>query len=44
MLVHAGGLERTRREWAALFAAAGFNLVGVTPTETEYSIFAGLPV
>ena len=44
MLVHAGGLERTRDEWATLFSAAGLNLVGVTPTETEFSIFAGLRV
>ena len=40
-LVHAGGLERTRQEWAALFAAAGFKLAGVTATETEFRIFAG---
>ncbi len=42
MLVGAGGRERTREEWAALFAAGGFRLVGVTPAET-WSILEGVP-
>jgi precorrin-6B methylase 2 len=43
MLVHTGGRERTREEWAALFAAAGFRLVGATPTEAQVSIIEGVP-
>jgi O-methyltransferase/methyltransferase family protein len=43
MLVHTGGQERTREEWAALFAAAGFRLVGATPTEVQVSIIEGVP-
>ena len=43
MLVHTGGQERTREEWATLFAAAGFRLVGATPTEAQVSIIEGVP-
>jgi hypothetical protein len=43
MLVHPGGRERTREEWAALFAAAGFRLVGATPTESGLSVIEGVP-
>jgi hypothetical protein len=43
MLVAPGGQERTVEEYEALFAAAGFQLVGVTPTESVYSIFEGTP-
>jgi hypothetical protein len=42
MLVHTGGRERTREEWVALFAAAGFHLVGTTPTEAQVSIIEGV--
>jgi hypothetical protein len=41
MLVTAGGQERTRSEYAALFAAAGFQLAAVTPTTSGWSIFEG---
>jgi len=44
MLVHTGGRERTREEWAALFATAGFRLVDATPTEAQASIIEGVPV
>jgi hypothetical protein len=43
MLVHTGGQERTREEWAALFAAAGFRVASVTPTEAQVSIIEGAP-
>ena len=43
MMVSPGGRERTRQEFAALFAAAGFRLVGVTPTGTRLSVIEGLP-
>ena len=43
MLVHTGGQERTREEWATLFAAAGFRLVGATPTEAQVNIIEGVP-
>lgn len=43
MLVHTGGRERTREEWVALFAVAGFRLVGTTPTEAQVSILEGVP-
>ncbi len=44
MLVHTGGRERTREEWAALFATAGFRLVDATPIEAQVSIIEGVPV
>jgi O-methyltransferase domain len=44
MLVHTGGRERTREEWAALFARARFRLVGATPTGAQASIIEGVPV
>ncbi|HET9000058.1 MAG TPA: methyltransferase [bacterium] len=44
MLVHTGGRERTREEWTALFATAGFRMVGATPTEAQASIIEGVPV
>ena len=44
MLVSAGGRERTREEYAALFAAAGFRLAGVTPTAGALSITEAVPV
>jgi O-methyltransferase domain/Dimerisation domain len=42
MLVSAGGRERTRKEWAVLFAAGGFRLSDVTPAKT-WSIIEGVP-
>jgi len=43
MMVSPGGQERTREEFAALFAAAQFRLVGVAPTGTRLSVIEGLP-
>jgi hypothetical protein len=42
MLVGAGGQERTRDEFADLFATAGFRLVGVTPTGSNVSVVEGI--
>jgi hypothetical protein len=39
MLVGPGGRERTPEEYAALLAAAGYELLGETPTETGVSVF-----
>ena len=44
MMVSPGGRERTREEFAALFAAAEFRLVAVAPTGTRLSVIEGLPV
>jgi O-methyltransferase/methyltransferase family protein len=41
MLVVPGGQERSDDEYAALFTAAGFRFVGVTPSEAGVSVFAG---
>ena len=43
MLVAPGGQERTREEFAALFAAAGFRLAAVIPTGTAFSVIEGVP-
>ena len=43
MMVSPGGRERTREEFAALFAAAQFRLVSVAPTGTRLSVIEGLP-
>jgi O-methyltransferase domain/Dimerisation domain len=43
MMVGAGGRERTRDEFAALFAAGGFALAGTTPTAIGLSVFEGRP-
>jgi O-methyltransferase/methyltransferase family protein len=43
MLVGPGGRERTRDEFAALFAAGGFHLVGATPSAIGLSVFEGRP-
>jgi len=39
MLVGPGGRERTAEEYAALLAAAGYELIGETPTAAEVSVF-----
>jgi O-methyltransferase domain/Dimerisation domain len=39
MLVGPGGRERTAEEYAALLAAAGYELLGETPTATGVSVF-----
>ena len=44
MLVSAGGRERTREEYGALFDAAGFRLTGVTPTQGILIITEAVPV
>jgi hypothetical protein len=43
MLVVATGQVRTSAEYAALFARAGFRLVGVTATASEVSVVEGSP-
>ncbi|MFO7170419.1 MAG: methyltransferase [Chloroflexota bacterium] len=42
MLVMQGGRERTEREYAALFSAAGFRLRRVVPTSSPLSIVEGV--
>jgi hypothetical protein len=44
MLVMTGGKERTAKEFEELFAAAGFRLLRVIPTELPTSIIEGEPV
>ncbi len=39
MLVGPGGRERAAEEYAALLAAAGYELIGETPTVAEVSVF-----
>jgi hypothetical protein len=41
MLVGPGGRERTEAEFASLFQAGGFRLVGVTPTESGMHVIEG---
>jgi hypothetical protein len=43
MLVGPGGRERTRDQFAALFAAGGFELVGATPSAIGLTVFEGRP-
>jgi hypothetical protein len=43
MMVGPGGRERTRDEFAALFAEAGFELRGVVPTAIGLCVFEGRP-
>ncbi len=43
MLVGSGGQDRTRAEYEAHFAAAGFRLVGATPIAGEVSVIEGVP-
>jgi hypothetical protein len=43
MLVMPGGLERTREEWDALFAAGGFRLVSTTPLAAGWEVIEGRP-
>lgn len=44
MLVVPGGRERTVEEFGELFAAAGFELGGVTETSTGLAVLEGVPV
>jgi hypothetical protein len=43
MLVAAGGRERSLDEFESLFAAAGFRLVGATPTASGLSVIESVP-
>jgi hypothetical protein len=43
MLVAAGGKERTRAEFEALFAAAGLKLQRIIPTASEFAILEAAP-
>lgn len=43
MLAGPGGRERTREEFAALFATAGFRLSGVSPSAVGFAVFEGVP-
>jgi hypothetical protein len=44
MLVSPGGQERTREQFAQLFAASGFRLSSVTPTGTRVHVIEGQPI
>ena len=44
MLAFAGGTERTEKEYATLFAKAGFNLTRVVPTQSPVSVIEAQPV
>jgi hypothetical protein len=44
MLLTAGGQERNKREFSALFASAGFQLTRVVQTASPISIVEGVPV
>jgi O-methyltransferase domain len=43
MMIHTGGRERTRAEFAELFQQAGFRLARVVPTRGPQAIFEGVP-
>jgi hypothetical protein len=42
MLVFTGGCERTETEYRALFAAAGFTLRRIIPTQSPFSVIEGV--
>jgi O-methyltransferase domain/Dimerisation domain len=42
MLVFTGGCERTEAEYRALFAAAGFTLRQIIPTQSPFSVIEGV--
>lgn len=44
MMVGPGGLERTEEEYRELFAASGFELVGITPTPSPVAVIEARPV
>jgi len=44
MMLLTGGLERTEDEYRDMFAAAGFELTGVTPTPSPVSVIEGRPI
>src|SRR4030095_16463896 len=43
MLVMTGGRERTEKEFAALFAKAGFRLTRVVPTKSPFVLLEARP-
>jgi hypothetical protein len=42
MLVVPGGQERTAQEYEALYAAGGFRLTRVVPTQADVSVMEGV--
>ncbi len=44
MLVLSGGRERTQAEYRVLLEAAGFNLLGIFPTQADISILEAVPL
>lgn len=44
MLLATGGRQRSEHEFAELYAAAGFRLTRIVPTEARVSVIEGLPV
>lgn len=44
MLVMLGGRERTAEDFERLYAEAGFELTGITPTGSPFNIIEGSPV
>jgi hypothetical protein len=43
MLLMPGGRERTEAEYRDLYAAAGFRLTRIIPTESPVSVIEGAP-
>ena len=43
MLVMTGGLERTVKEFEALFTQAGFKMTRVVPTKSPFSVLEARP-
>jgi hypothetical protein len=43
MLVIAGGLDRSEREWTTLLEAGGFGTVAVTECDDRFSLIEALP-
>jgi len=44
MLVHTGGRERTQIEYRDLFAAAGYRVAAIHPTQSRQSLLEGVPL
>lgn len=44
MLLRTGGAQYPREAWAALFAAGGFRLAGITPSPLGPCVLEGVPV
>jgi len=44
MLMLPGGLERTEEQFRQLYKEAGFELTGITPTESAVSVIEGRPI